>query len=112
MAQSDVATRWTPETAATATKPSLHLGANANHNTTPSTYQYVDGDYFRLKSLEITYTVKSALKALKLDKLQVYVNGNNIWTWTKNNTRTDPEAFGGATYPVVKRYNLGLRLSF
>ncbi|WP_161554481.1 SusC/RagA family TonB-linked outer membrane protein [Sinomicrobium soli] len=112
LAHPDVASRWTPETADTAGKPSLHIGDNVGHNATASTYQYVDGDYLRLKNLELSYTIKAAVKSFNIDKLQLYANGNNLWTWVKNDIRTDPEAFGGSTYPVVKRYNIGLRLSF
>lgn len=112
LAHPDVVNRWTPETATTAEKPALHLGSNIAHNTTASTYQFVDGDYFRLKSAEISYKVSPNIGNLDIQNLQIYVNGNNLWTWVKNDTKLDPEAFGGSTYPVVKRYNLGLRLTF
>jgi len=112
LAHPDVTTRWTPETAAFAGKPALHLGSNIAHNTSASTYQYVDGDYLRLKSAELSYKVNPKIPNLDIDNLKIYINGNNLWTWVKNDTKLDPEAFGGDTYPVVKRYNLGLRLTF
>ena len=113
MAQPDVATRWTPEAGAGAGKPSLHIGNNNSHNASRSTFQYVDGSYFRLRSLEVSYRMNAeALQAFGVNKVQVYANGSNLWTWTKVDTRLDPEAFGAGTYPVIKRYNLGLRVSF
>ena len=112
MAQNDVLTRWTPETAATAQKPSLHLGSNILHNNSISTFNYTKGDYLRLKSVELSYTIKEDLEAFGVDRLQIYTNGNNLYTWTKSNSGTDPEAFDGAAYPVVKRYNVGFRLTF
>ncbi|MDX1471335.1 MAG: SusC/RagA family TonB-linked outer membrane protein, partial [Flavobacteriaceae bacterium] len=112
LAHPDVVDRWTPESASTAGKPALHLGSNLSHNSTRSTYQYVDGDYLRFKSAEIAYKVNPKIGKLDIKNLQIYANGNNLWTWAKNDTKLDPEAFGGSTYPVVKRYNLGLRLTF
>lgn len=112
MAQNDVLTRWTPETAGTAQKPSLHIGSNILHNNSISTYNYTDGDYLRLKSVEMSYTFKNGLEKFGMNKLQIYGNANNLITWSKNSWGTDPEAFAGNTYPIVKRYNVGLRLTF
>jgi TonB-linked SusC/RagA family outer membrane protein len=106
-----VTTRWTPENALTAEKPALHL-ANA-HNKTASTLTYVDGSYIRLRSAEFSYKfTKNAVNKLKLDALQLYANGNNLFTWSKLDDQLDPEATGTANYPIVKRYNFGLRVTF
>lgn len=113
MAQTDVTSRWTPETAATAGKPTLHLGGANAHNASLSSFIYRDGSYLRLKTVEASYNFHSgAVKRFGVDKLQVYANGNNLWTWVKEDNGLDPEAFGAYTYPVVKRYNLGLRVAF
>jgi TonB-linked SusC/RagA family outer membrane protein len=111
MAHSDVAIRWTPATAATAEKPALHID-NA-HNKSRSTYQYVDGSYVRLESVEVSYQLQPAVLSLfGINRIRLFANGSDLLTWTKVDTRVDPEAFGANTYPVVKRYNLGLRASF
>ena len=112
MAHPDVVNRWTPETAATAQKPSLHIGSNLLHNNSISTYNYTDGDYLRLKSVEFSYTINDNLKSFGAERIQLYLNANNLFTWSKNDLETDPEAFGGDAYPVVKRYNVGLRFTF
>src|SRR3546814_8633996 len=91
-------------------KPSLHL-ANG-HNATNSTLLYVDGSYLRLKNAEINYRFTfDALKKMGVERLMVYVNGNNLLTWSHLDKRIDPETNGTASYPIVKRYNLGLRAS-
>ncbi|MDO6425133.1 hypothetical protein Q4521_21825, partial [Saccharophagus degradans] len=67
----DVLNRWTPETAATATKPVLHLNDYA-HSKQSSTLTYADGSYVRLKSAEISYRfTKGLVKKLGLKSAQV-----------------------------------------
>ncbi|MBU3125841.1 TonB-dependent receptor [Sinomicrobium sp. 2019215] len=110
-AQPDVLTRWTPETADTAEKPALHLVNN--HNSTNSTLLYRDGSYLRLKNIEINYAFKGrVLESLGLKQLQLYANGNNVLTWSKLDIPVDPETSGAGVYPVLKRYNFGLRVTF
>ena len=112
MAQTDVTDRWTAENPDAAGKPSLHL-ANTNHNFTQSTYSYVDGSFVRLKNAEINYRLPlSSLKNMGVDKFQVYVNGNNLLTFSQLDPRIDPETSGTSVYPVVRRYNVGVRVSF
>ena len=113
MAQPDVLSRWTTQNPASAQKPSLHVGNTNAHNEAPSDFKYVDGSFIRLRSVEFSYRINTkALQAFGINKVQLYANGSNLWTWTKVDTRLDPEAFGAGTYPVIKRYNLGLRVSF
>lgn len=106
-----VTTRWTPENALTAEKPALHL--SNTHNKTASTLTYVDGSYIRLKSIEFSYKFnKGALNKLGLNSLQLYTNGNNLFTWSKLDDQLDPESTGTGNYPIVKRYSFGLRVTF
>ena len=112
MAQTNVTSRWTATNPEGAEKPSLHL-ANTRHNFTTSTYSYVDGSYVRLRNAEISYKLQLAkLKHLGIDKFLIYVNGNNLLTFTRLDPRIDPETNGTSVYPVVRRYNVGIRMSF
>lgn len=106
--------RWTPETAATATKPVNHFTTTANaYNRLPSNYDYRDASYLRLKNVELSYTVsKNMIERFNMSKLQFYVNGNNLMTWTNLQDGLDPEAKKVNAYPLIRRYNLGLRASF
>ena len=107
----DVMTRWTPENALTAEKPALHL--SNTHNKTASTLTYVDGSYIRLKSIEFSYKFnKGAINKLGINTLQLYTNGNNLFTWSKLDDQLDPESTGTSNYPIVKRYSFGLRVTF
>ncbi len=90
-------------------RPSIHL--QRSYNSVGSTYTYTDYTYLRLKNLEVSYNVpKRWLKHVSLGKLQVYVNGTNLLTFTKGDSRRDPEYAGQTVYPMVKRYNVGFRL--
>lgn len=112
-AQPNTLDRWTIEDANTAeiVRPSVHL--TNNYNSVSSTYSYVDHSYIRLKTLEVNYTLpKSMIKKLGLSKFQVYVNGNNLFTISGVDNRRDPETSGQDVYPIVKRYNVGVRMSF
>ncbi len=83
----------------------------------PGTRYMYDGSYVRLKNAEIAYTFTQPwVKKLGIESLRLYLNGNNLWLWTKmpddreSNTAGTGWASQGA-YPTVKRYNLGLKIS-
>lgn len=80
-----------------------------------SQYKF-DGSYIRLKNVELAYTWsnKSWIKHIGFSYLKVFVNGNNLWLWSR--MPDDREAnLGGAgylgAYPTVKRFNIGLKFS-
>jgi len=104
---------WTVANANTAAKPVLHSNYRNYSMRSGTTYSYQDAAYLRLKSCELSYTFKnSALKNLNVNKLQVYANGNNLFTFTKYSKYLDPEQNGTGVYPIVKTYTAGFRLSF
>jgi TonB-linked SusC/RagA family outer membrane protein len=111
-AQPNTLDRWTPGTVAEGpVRPSVHL-AN-NYNSRGSTFTYANHAYLRLKNLEVSYSVpKRFLTKANLSKCQIYASGNNLLTWTKGDSRRDPETSDQNVYPIVRRYNLGVRLSF
>ena len=81
---------------------------------TATQYLY-DGSYIRLKNAEIAYTFSNQLtKCLGINNLKIFINGNNLWVWSK--MPDDRESnFAGAgyigAYPTMKRYNLGIKFS-
>lgn len=86
-----------------------------------STYYLEPGDYFRLRNIQLGYTFGSNLtKTVGIQKLRVFISGQNIKTWTKA-TGYSPEAqigdilAGGAdngVYPVPAIYSFGLNVTF
>ena len=112
-AQPNTLDRWTVEDmySTEIVRPSVHL--TNNYNSQGSTYTYTNHSYIRLKNLEINYSLpKSLIKKFGLTKCQIYVNGNNLFTISGVDYRRDPETSGQSVYPIVKRYNVGARLSF
>ncbi|MGC4233330.1 MAG: TonB-dependent receptor [Niabella sp.] len=106
--------RWTPETAATATYPALHMGESVNNHRF-STYWMRPRDYLRLKNLELGYTINT--KRIGINSVRIYANGMNLLTFSQVKL-TDPEnpswgeALGTTTYPVQKVYNFGINVNF
>ncbi|TJY37425.1 TonB-dependent receptor [Pontimicrobium aquaticum] len=81
-----------------------------------SKYLY-DGEFMRLRSLTIGYDFKDKLESIGLTNAQVYLRGNNLLTWVKDdNLKYDPEVdLGGQTgleTPPIKSISFGLTLNF
>lgn len=112
-AQPNAMNRWTPADAdkVTPVRPAVHL--ENKYNSLSSTYLLKDYSYLRLKNVELSYQFpKKWIKPMAMSRLQVYVNGNNLWTWSKVDDRRDPETSSQSAYPIVKRYNFGARVTF
>ena len=101
---------WKPGTHAEgAVRPSIHV--NNAYNSVASTYSYSDHSYLRLKNLEFNYSFpQRILDKIRLTRLQIYINGNNLLTFSKCDPRRDPEHGGQYIYPMVRRYNIGFRI--
>jgi len=80
-------------------------------------YMY-DGSYLRLKNAEVSYTFAPVwLKRAGVKSLRVFLNGNNLWVWTKmpDDRESNFAGTGWASqgaYPTVKRINLGAKFNF
>lgn len=75
-----------------------------------------DGSYLRLKNAEIGYTFQGGMiNKLKMKSCRLYLNGDNLLLWTKmpddRESNFSNSASDGA-YPTVKRFNLGVDITF
>ncbi len=92
-----------------------------------STYFVEDGSYMRIKNIQLTYTIPTAIiSKIKLSSAQIYVQGQNLFTFTKYkgldpdiNLRTSGNdnqdihmGIDEGAFPVAKSYNVGVRLGF
>jgi TonB-linked SusC/RagA family outer membrane protein len=96
---------------------------SSTDNLRASTRFIEDGSYLRLKSLTLSYNIKSSfLDRLKISRLQPYFTAQNLFTLT-NYSGFDPEVnqYGGSstvqgidwgTYPQVKTFIFGLNIDF
>ena len=110
---------WTPELGNNARFPRLTLGAGVSDALGfPSTFYFISGNYLRLKTAEIAYTIPQRFtKRLKVDNIRVYSNGYNLLTWTKLDKlyEFDPEISTNTDrtiYPPQRTVNFGLSITF
>lgn len=90
-----------------------------------SSYFIEDGSYMRIKNIQLTYTVPgSLLKKIGLGSVQLYVQGQNLFTITKytgldpdinlrnsgNNNQDIHMGIDEGAYPVAKSYLIGVRI--
>ena len=74
----------------------------------------MDRSFLRLKSLEFGYTLPDKwMESMRIERLRVYMNGNNLLTFKKMPIDTvDPEQSGTLVYPLTRLFNFGLNISF
>lgn len=110
-----VAERWTPENAEQAIRPRLTLNYANPNDYLPSTMWMRDGSYLRLRNVEFSYRFNQAIlkKALGINGLRIYANGQNLFTWDKLKV-IDPEGSMADSwrYPQLKVYNIGIKIDF
>lgn len=111
--------RWTGDGTST-DYPRLVDGDPNGNFTRPSNFYLEKGDYFRIKSVQLGFTLpKSLLTRAKFDNLRIYVSGNNLLTFTQY-TGFDPEIGGGSgvygidrgVYPQARSLMAGINLTF
>ncbi len=115
--QTSVLDRWTGE-GTSDTYPRLTT-KDANKNfANPSDFHLERGDYFRIKTMQVGYTLPKAVTGkIGLQKARIYVSSNNLITFTKY-SGYDPEIGGSsygidrAIYPQSRSFLLGLNLGF
>ncbi|GAP73200.1 hypothetical protein [Candidatus Symbiothrix dinenymphae] len=74
-------------------------------------FGYATAQFLRMKNVELGYNT-SALKKIKLENLRVYFSAENLFVVSPFKL-WDPEMGGnGMGYPLNRRFNVGLQLSF
>ena len=78
------------------------------------TRYFYDGAFLRLKNAEIAYTFRGAwVRRLNIRALRFYLNGDNLLLWTKMPDDRESNFSGGdGAYPTVRRFNLGMDITF
>lgn len=91
------------------------LGLSNRNNSLLSDYWLREGDYLRLKTLEVGISLPKNLLNIKfVQGARLYFDGFNLLTIDKLNLNVDPEILtaGNVTYPYLKTYTLGLSVKF
>ncbi len=104
---------WTPENTKTDV-PKLTT-IQTNWTQTSSRFLY-DASYARLKTVNLSYNLpKSLMERAHLNNVQVYLQGENLFTLYKHKGLDPEQSVGGTTYyryPAIKSLSAGINLSF
>ncbi|MCO4822074.1 MAG: hypothetical protein KC469_08405, partial [Flavobacteriaceae bacterium] len=98
--------------------PQHRWGGNQSSNQRNSDRYLFDGDFIRLKTLNLSYNLPDSItETLGMRNLQVYLDFNNIWTWVKDDAlHFDPEQTISGVYntvtPNTKSFSLGVNIDF
>jgi TonB-linked SusC/RagA family outer membrane protein len=112
---------WTPENAATATWPALHSRGYTGLNNALNSFNLQNARYIKLRNVEIAYTLpKRWTDPLKLQGVRMYLNGQNLITWTPFKMYVDPENLNvvnqafplQSLYPSSRVFNFGMNINF
>jgi TonB-linked SusC/RagA family outer membrane protein len=80
------------------------------------TRYWYDGSFLRLKNAEVSYAFKESwVKRWGVSVFRLYLNGDNLLLWTKMPDDRESNFSGSSTtgaYPTVRRFNLGIDLTF
>lgn len=90
---------------------------NGANNTATSSYWLQDAWYLRMKSLALSYDLKSTLlkQVDAIDNLSLILSATNVFTISPlNKYYMDPETSSSENYgyPVQRTFNVGVRVSF
>lgn len=103
---------WTPE------NPTNDFPRPAEGTILPTTGRslyFVDGSFFKIKTLTLGYTLPSSLlNKVGVSNLRVYFTANNLFTKANSHLlmNYDPEGNGGDQMPLYKTFVGGISVSF
>lgn len=95
--------------------PRLEVLTNqGSNNTLTSSFWELNGSYLRLKAIQVGYTLPTTLTSkLKMDHVRLYVNAENLHTWSNYRKGWDPQInSSGNYYPIMANYTFGLNINF
>lgn len=104
----EILNRWTPEKKSTVYPRLLTSGSSLN--TAYSDYWLYNTSYFRIKSLQVGYTLPTKITSkLFIDRLRIYTNLENYFTFTRFEGY-NPEN-PSMSYPLMKQWVIGLNIT-
>ncbi|MDC1365190.1 TonB-dependent receptor [Algibacter sp.] len=78
---------------------------------------WLDASLTRLRAVSLSYDIpRETCEKLGLKKLQIFVNGNNLFLWSNlpddREFNTSSETQSRGDYPTLKRFNFGFNMNF
>ncbi len=112
-ASPDIADRW--QQPGDITDVPLLLNSNNDFSGTSSRFLY-DNDYIRLRAISLGYTLPSnATSGLGIEKVRIYVRGDNLFTWSSHKGLDPEQSVAGTTdsrSSLMKTVSFGLNVKF
>lgn len=99
---------WTPATAKTATSPRLSTLVN-NNNNQATDFWLRSGNFFKLRSIEVGYTLPGEGHLKRIDAIRVFLSGNNLLGNKIEGLEPERLSMG---YPLMKTVTLGVKAKF
>jgi TonB-linked SusC/RagA family outer membrane protein len=99
---------WTPATANTATSPRLSTLVN-NNNNQQADFWLRNGSFFKLRNVEVGYTLPSKAISKKFETVRIYLNGNNLLSTKIEGLEPERLSMG---YPLMKTVTVGIKAKF
>jgi TonB-linked SusC/RagA family outer membrane protein len=99
---------WTPDQAQTATSPRLSTLVN-NNNNQQADFWLRNGSFFKVRSIELGYTVPQKGFFKRIDALRIYANGNNLISSKIEGLEPERLSMG---YPLMKTITAGIKAKF
>ncbi len=96
----------------------IYIYGNSNNSNAESSRWYYKGDFIRLRDLTLAYQLpKSIMDRIKLDNVNFYVKGTNLWTkaFDKNITFDPEQGFNGTNNLQVyiqRTITVGTKIGF
>lgn len=101
-----------PGTWTTAEYPRLSL-AGRSHNSQTSDFWQEKGDFLRLKTVELGYTLPQQLtQRLSMSKVRVFYSGYNLLTWDNMRVKDPEGSADGSNYPIQRISSIGINIQF
>ena len=116
----DVLNSWTKDNTNTYVPVAKVTNADGG-NSLPSTFYVEKGDYFRLKNVQLGYTLPENIsRKMYMERLRVYATVSNVFTLTKY-SGFDPEVSSNTlfsrgvdqnSYPNTRNFTVGFNINF
>ncbi len=96
--------------------PRLSIVPASSNNAYSSTFWYRNGNYLRLKTMQIGYTLPSRVtESIGMNAVRVYAEGQNLLTFselTKYNIDPEQPNVSNGYYPQQRVFAMGVKLTF
>lgn len=95
--------------------PRLEIITNVGTpNTVASDFWILNASYLRFKNFQAGFTLpKRILDAMRIEKVRIYLSAENLFSINDYRQGWDPEInTGGAYYPILSTYTLGVNVKF